>query len=162
MKAVILAAGSGSRLREGPKALVKLLGLTLLERTILTAHDAGIDEFIIVVGCSASKIKHFIGLKYPTLKIQWVHNEKWNLQNGYSLWEARQYVYENFVLLMADHVLHPSFLKEFLPVIARLGSSRGNLNIDSEFTQSRSEGTLQPLNDREDAQGDTYAVLAVD
>lgn len=54
LPAVILAAGEGLRLQNGandkPKPLAPLLGLNLLERSILTCCQAGIDEFIVVVG----------------------------------------------------------------------------------------------------------------
>ncbi len=53
MKAMILAAGIGSRLQPitntKPKALVELNGVTMLERTINKLKDAGIDEFVINV-----------------------------------------------------------------------------------------------------------------
>ena len=52
--AVILAAGAGSRLRQGadgpPKPLTPLLGLTLVERTIRSCCAAGVREFIVIVG----------------------------------------------------------------------------------------------------------------
>ncbi|MHA1829319.1 MAG: NTP transferase domain-containing protein, partial [Candidatus Heimdallarchaeaceae archaeon] len=52
MKAVIIAAGQGSRLskirQSKPKPLVSLLGVPLIQRVILSAKKAGIDDFIIV------------------------------------------------------------------------------------------------------------------
>ena len=61
MKALIIAAGKGSRLggliKNKPKPLIKLLGLSLIERVIITAKQAGIKEFVIVVGCLGDKIK---------------------------------------------------------------------------------------------------------
>ena len=47
MKALILAAGMGTRLRPigDTKPLVTLLGLSLIERVILTAKKSGIKEF---------------------------------------------------------------------------------------------------------------------
>ena len=51
MKALIIAAGKGSRLNrlteDNPKPLIQLLGLSLIERVILTAKQAGINEFFI-------------------------------------------------------------------------------------------------------------------
>ncbi len=48
MKALIIAAGQGTRLRPigDTKPLVTLLGLGLIERVILTAKKSGIKEFI--------------------------------------------------------------------------------------------------------------------
>ena len=59
MKALIIAAGKGSRsgslTKDEPKPLVRLLGLSLVERVILTAKEVGIDEFVIVIGYLGGK-----------------------------------------------------------------------------------------------------------
>ena len=57
-KAVIIAAGNGSRL-EGyqngcPKPLVKVGGMPLLQRVILSAKRIGITEFVIILGYQAN------------------------------------------------------------------------------------------------------------
>ena len=54
MKAIILAAGRGSRMQsltdDKPKCLVELRGRTLLDRQLDALHGAGIDEIAIVTG----------------------------------------------------------------------------------------------------------------
>ena len=54
MKAIILAAGEGKRLRpltnDRPKAMVKLFGMSLLERQIYTFRECGIEDIIVVTG----------------------------------------------------------------------------------------------------------------
>ena len=51
MKAVVLAAGEGTRIKlKIPKPLVRIDGLSLLERTILTLADLKVQELVIVVG----------------------------------------------------------------------------------------------------------------
>lgn len=54
MKAIILAAGRGSRLggltEQRPKAMVMFNGMLLIERTVLTLRSAGITEIGIVAG----------------------------------------------------------------------------------------------------------------
>ena len=61
MKALIIAAGRGSRLNgltiDNPKSLIQLLGLSLIERIILTARQAGVDEFVVTIGYLGDKIK---------------------------------------------------------------------------------------------------------
>ena len=53
MKALILAAGLGTRLRpltdDRPKALVEVCGRTMLERTLDTLSQAGISDFVVNV-----------------------------------------------------------------------------------------------------------------
>jgi CTP:molybdopterin cytidylyltransferase MocA len=53
--AIILAAGASTRLGE-PKQLVRLLGETLLERTIRTAREAGC-EVVVVLGAQTDRIR---------------------------------------------------------------------------------------------------------
>lgn len=67
MKAMIFAAGLGTRLRpltdSKPKAIVELCGVPMLERVILKLKDAGIEEFIINVHHFAGQIKDFLESK---------------------------------------------------------------------------------------------------
>ena len=64
MKAIILAAGFGTRLRpltnSLPKALVKITNKTLLEIVIGKLYSAGFDEIYINVHAFAGQIEHFI------------------------------------------------------------------------------------------------------
>ena len=79
MKAVILAAGEGKRIRVigDSKPLVSLLGLRLIERAILTAKKSGIKEFCIVVGYNGDKIRNYLsdGKKYG-VKIEYAVSEE--------------------------------------------------------------------------------------
>ena len=106
MKALIIAAGQGTRLRPigDTKPLVSLLGLCLIERVILTAKKSGIKEFCIIVGYHGEKIKERLsdGKKYG-VKIQYVQNDQWTQGNGISVLKAKDHFKESFVLLMADH-----------------------------------------------------------
>ena len=61
MRGIILAAGKGSRLNgtagESPKCLVKVGGVTLIERQIRALRRAGIDDIAVVVGCQAERVR---------------------------------------------------------------------------------------------------------
>ena len=108
MKALIIAAGEGRRLRPigDSKPLVSLLGLGLIERVILTAKKSGIKEFCIVTGYNGEKIREQLsdGKKYG-IKIQYVQNDSWTRGNAISVLKARNNFKESFVLLMAaDYV----------------------------------------------------------
>ncbi len=119
MKALIIAAGEGSRLgsltKDEPKPLVRLLGLSLVERVILTAKEVGIDEFIIVIGYLGKKIKEKLedGNRYG-VKITYVENTEWERGNGVSVLKAKESLKENFVLLMSDHIFDTRILKELI------------------------------------------------
>ncbi len=117
MKALIIAAGQGKRLRPigDTKPLVTLLGLGLIERVILTAKKSGIKEFCIVTGYNGEKIKEALsdGKKYG-VKIQYVQNDSWIRGNALSILKARDHFNEPFVLLMADHNYDHRILNELL------------------------------------------------
>ncbi|MFW9941226.1 MAG: bifunctional sugar-1-phosphate nucleotidylyltransferase/acetyltransferase, partial [Candidatus Thorarchaeota archaeon] len=65
MKAVIIAAGEGKRLRpitsSRPKPLIPIAGKPLLEHTILSLKDSGINEILLVVGYKENLIKDYFG-----------------------------------------------------------------------------------------------------
>jgi choline kinase len=77
MKAIILAAGRGSRMKEKteilPKCLTKLWGKTLLEWQIQAIQKAGINDIGIITGYHSEKII------YPG--ITFFHNENWENTN---------------------------------------------------------------------------------
>lgn len=115
MKALIIAAGKGSRLESlskgQSKPLIKLLGLPLVERVILTAKEAGIVEFIIVIGFLGEKIKEKLGRgNNYGVKITYIENKEWQGGNGVSVLAAKRALSENFILLMADHIFETGIL----------------------------------------------------
>lgn len=73
MKAVILAAGSGTRLKKYtenlPKGMLSFMGKTIIERQIEVYQECGIDDIIVVRGFAADKIdfpnvKYYMNEKY--------------------------------------------------------------------------------------------------
>ncbi len=109
-KAVILAAGNGRRLagmsRGLPKPLVPLHGRPLLEHVLIGAQEAGIEEFVIVLGyCGEAIHSTFAG--DSRFEITWLQNADYHKDNGVSLLTARDTVNEPFLLLMADHIFEP-------------------------------------------------------
>jgi len=117
MKALIIAAGRGERLKPFtngiPKPLLPLSGRPLIERIILAVREANIRDIIIVKGYLGEKIESFLGdgSRY-NVRIEYAENRRWHLGNGVSVYEARDLIDENFVLLMADHIFNPKILSE--------------------------------------------------
>ena len=51
MNALIIGAGLGSRMRtDSPKPLIRIHGVPIIQRTIISLRDAGFTEIIIVIG----------------------------------------------------------------------------------------------------------------
>lgn len=120
MRAVILAAGEGKRLRphfSGPKPLAPLLGLSLIERNILSLRECGITNFTIITGCYSREIENHLGngSKYG-INITYLHNLDWKLGNGVSAFSFhKQYRNgEKFILIMSDHIFELDVLSSFI------------------------------------------------
>ena len=119
MKSLIIAAGRGNRLNDltcnKPKALIPAAGLTLIERVILTTKQAGINEFVIVIGFLGEKIKAALGNGEKLgVKIDYIENQEWQKSNGISVLTAKNLINENFMLSMSDHIFDPRILKGLL------------------------------------------------
>ena len=97
MKCVIIAAGQGKRLSTAgvPKPLLPLLGLTLIERTILTAEQAGIREFYVVTGYRGEEVGAFVSrlALRRNIEIHIVPNQEWQQkENGTSVLKAEPFL----------------------------------------------------------------------
>ena len=114
MKCLIIAAGRGSRLssRGNSKPLIPLLGLPLIQRSILTARKGGINDFFVVTGYEGEKVRRDLDrfAQGRNIHITHVINEEWEKGNGISVLKARDFIKEPFVLLMADHLFNYSIL----------------------------------------------------
>jgi choline kinase len=117
MKAVILAAGQGTRIRavhgERPKCLITVDDKTILDHQIEGLLQSGIDEIAIVVGYEKQQIIRHIQRRFAHgMPVTFIENPAFAITNNiYSLWLAREWVSGNgFVCLNADVVFDPQIL----------------------------------------------------
>jgi CDP-L-myo-inositol myo-inositolphosphotransferase len=114
MKCLIIAAGRGTRLERAgdSKPLIPVLGIPIIERVIRTAIAAGIRDFCVVSGYNAAEIRAFLDTLSEKTRITITHieNEHWEKGNGLSVLMAKDYITENFLLLMGDHLIDSSLL----------------------------------------------------
>jgi len=106
-RAVILAAGKGTRLQpltsNVPKCLVKIGGVPLLERALQSLASQGVTEAIIVIGYRGDVIRDRIGSQFANVAIHYVDAPDFDTTNNiHSLWDARDYLDEDILLLEAD------------------------------------------------------------
>jgi len=78
--AVLLAAGAGTRLERGPKALLPFRGRTLVEVLAGVLLDGGCREVVIVVGADAAKVRETTDLTQYTV----IENPDWQSGMGSS------------------------------------------------------------------------------
>lgn len=77
MKAIIPVAGAGTKLRPltytQPKALIPIAGKTILGVIIDQLQDAGVTEYVFVIGYLGEKIQRYIDKTYPQLQCTFVN-----------------------------------------------------------------------------------------
>jgi NDP-sugar pyrophosphorylase family protein len=115
MKAVILAAGRGTRLRPYtdslPKCLVPLNGTPILQRQIEALDRAGVRDCILVVGYLSAEIRALIGQRWGGVRVSYVENPRYHETNNlYSLWLARKEMDDDILLLEGDLVFDEGLL----------------------------------------------------
>ena len=144
MKAIILAAGKGTRLDGAavkPKCLVEIGGSTLLHRQIETLRSLDVTKIVVVVGFGADSI-----LEECDSEIEFVENSVFaETSSLYSLWLAREHLTDGFVVLNCDVLFHPQMLAELLSSahpdallisdtdIAPLGDEEMKVKVKDEF-----------------------------
>jgi choline kinase len=139
LKAVILAAGQGQRLRDQAESLLKpltpLLGLTLLERAVLSCHEAGVTECYVVVGYGQeqmlARVKELA--RRHGLSLHGVDNPHWEEGNGTSVLAVMPHLDGSFLLVMCDHVFNPTILQSL--VDAARCSEECLLGVDRRINQ---------------------------
>lgn len=106
MKAVILAAGLGSRLRpitnDIPKCMVSVNGIHIIEKQLNNLVKNGVRDICVVTGYKSKVLKKFILSKFSFVKI--VDNCRYDETNNmYSLYLCRNFINgEDFLLMNAD------------------------------------------------------------
>lgn len=80
MKAVIPVAGAGTKLRPlsftQPKALIPLAGKTVLSIIIDQLKEAGISEFLFIIGYLGDKIKNYVQENHPDIKTHFINQQE--------------------------------------------------------------------------------------
>ncbi|WP_022671037.1 sugar phosphate nucleotidyltransferase [Hippea alviniae] len=138
MKCLIIAAGKGSRLQHkgSPKPLVKLLGLSLIERVIHSCRQAGVDDFFVVVGNQADKLVPFLKKLSEKLNVPItpIYNDKWDkYENGYSVFVAKDYINEPFLLSMSDHIVEADIVKRLINCAKKYEDAVLSLAVDTRL-----------------------------
>lgn len=115
MKALILAAGLGTRLgeltKDRPKCMVCVQGETILERQINSLREAGIHDIYVVIGCHSNVIKS----NFSNEDVTFIENFDYaSTNNMYSCFLAKTYLYDqDFILMNGDVFIEPEILIKF-------------------------------------------------
>ena len=110
MQAIILAAGMGKRLKEltrdNTKCMIKVNGVTLIERTLEQLDKLCLNRIVIVDGYEGEKLKDYVGTLDVNTEIVFVDNPNYEKTNNiYSLSLAKDYLANDDTLLLESDLI---------------------------------------------------------
>lgn len=117
MKAIIPVAGAGTKLRPHtytqPKALIPLAGKTILSIIVDQLRDAGIKDFIFIIGYLGEKIQDYVQKNYPDLNCHFVQqNERFGIGHAINL--TREIVGTDEVMIVLGDTIADYNVKEII------------------------------------------------
>jgi L-glutamine-phosphate cytidylyltransferase len=149
MKAIILAAGMGTRLgvltKDKPKAMLAFAGKTLLERQLDTLRAAGVTDIVVVKGYAAEKIS------YPGVRYYEDHS-KTNMVT--SLFAALAEMTDDFLISYGDVLYEPRVLKAVLDTPCEIG-----VTVDADYQDYWQSRLENPHDDQESMVIDTQGKI---
>lgn len=120
MQAIILAAGMGKRLgnltQDNTKCMIKVNGITLIERMLSQLDKQNLDKIIIVIGYEGKKLESFISTLNIQTPIEFTQNPIFYITNNiYSLYLVKDKLYEDdTILLESDLIFDDIILKKII------------------------------------------------
>jgi len=116
MKAVILAAGEGKRLRPFtetmPKVMLPVANKPVLEYVFDAARNCGIDEIIVVVGYKKEVIMEYFK-NYKGIKITYAIQDK-QLGTAHALLQAKNKLNDSFIVLSGDNIIDQNSISKLI------------------------------------------------
>lgn len=115
MKAIVLAAGEGSRLRplttRRPKPMLPVVNRPILAYVIGALAEAGITEIVLVVGYKRDRIQRYVGDGDGwNVDIEYVVQED-QLGTGHAVEQVRSHVDDEFLVLNGDRIIDASLIE---------------------------------------------------
>lgn len=110
MQAVILAAGMGKRLRElteqQAKCMVKVNGVSLIERALNILDKKCLSHIVIVVGFKSEQLMNFVDSLQLQTPVIFINNQVYDKTNNiYSLMLAKEYLIKEDTLLLESDII---------------------------------------------------------
>jgi len=124
MKCVVLAAGEGKRMHPltftRPKVMLQIAGKPILEWNLLNAKNAGLKDFIFIVGYKSEMVRnHFGDGKKWNVKIEYVNQGK-TLGTAHAIGVVEHFV-NDFIVLSGDSIFGSKDIKNFLQKGTKMG-----------------------------------------
>ncbi len=115
MKAVVLAAGQGTRIRplsdSVPKPMLPVADRPLVAHTIDAAIDAGANEVVLVIGYEADTVRDYFGAEYRGVPVSYaVQTEQAGTADAVNA--ARDHIEGPFAVLNGDNLYDPAAINQ--------------------------------------------------
>jgi len=141
MKAIIIAAGTGTRLGKNdsklPKALLEVNDQTILSRQISILKKMGIEEIIVITGPYAEK--------FPSIDVTYVNDQNHNEHDILgSLIVAKDYIKDDTVITYSDILFDTIILEQIIQQECDIG-----IAIDMDWKKAYEGRTLHPSTEAE-------------
>lgn len=151
MQAIILAAGMGKRLKdltmENTKCMIKVNGITLIERMLKQLDSLNLCRIIMVVGYEGKKLKDYVNTLNIMTSIEYIENPiYYKTNNIYSLALAKEQLKEDNTLLLESDLIFEDSILEYL-----IKDERDTLALVDKY-ESWMDGTVVKLDDEDNIQ----------
>ncbi|RKD97331.1 bifunctional sugar-1-phosphate nucleotidylyltransferase/acetyltransferase [Halopiger aswanensis] len=114
MKAVVLTAGEGTRIRplsaSVPKPMLPVADRPLAAHTVDAAVDAGADEIVLVVGYEAETVREYFGSEYRGVPVSYAVQEE-QAGTADAVNAAREHLEGPFAVLNGDNLYDPAAIE---------------------------------------------------
>lgn len=146
MQAIILAAGMGRRLGEltkgNTKCMVKVNGVTLIDRVMKQLSRQSLKKVIIVIGYKGIELKEYLGTEYNGMPIQYIENPIYDKTNNiYSLALAKQEMLEDDTILLESDLIFEDSMLDLL-----VNNPNSNLALVAKY-ETWMDGTMVRIDD---------------
>lgn len=131
MIAIIPVAGAGTKLRPHtytqPKSLIPIAGKPLLGYIIDQLLDAGVDEFVFVIGYLGDKIRDYVDRDYPSIQKQYVIQQMRD-GLGHAIWLTKDLIdaKKEVVIILGDTIMDIDMKSLFESKVSALGVKKVN------------------------------------
>jgi len=148
MKAIILAAGYGNRMRPLTdnlhKTMVTVAGKTIIGRIIDGLLENSISDIVVVTGYRAEELKSYLTSTFTNVKFTFVHNEKYRETNNiFSMALAFEAITidTDIILIESDLIYRPEIIKRLI------ASPYGNVALVDKYRHGM-DGTVVTVQEK--------------
>lgn len=119
MRALILAAGLGSRLqhltKDKPKCMISVNNEKLIDRLIRTLINNNITTIGVATGYLSNYLQLYLVEKYQQVNFEFFENPIYDQTNNiYSLYQARSFLDDDCLLIESDLIFNPELITELI------------------------------------------------